>query len=85
MQQHASTYSVLTCTLDPWGWGVKGQSIFSECSHVAFQIRRERSIEYHASKYSVLTHTRDPCCGVKGPNILSESSPAAFQTKGNGA
>ena len=27
MQQHASTYSVLTGTLDPWG-GVKGQTLF---------------------------------------------------------
>ena len=47
MQQHASTYSVLTYTLDPWG-GVK-TFFFAESSHVAYQIRREWSIEHHAS------------------------------------
>ena len=37
MQAH--NYSVLTHTLDPWGW-VKGQNIFSsESSHVASQIK----------------------------------------------
>ena len=39
MQQDASTYSILTHTIDPWG-GVKGQNIFfSESSHVAYQIK----------------------------------------------
>ena len=38
MQQHTSTYSVLTHTLDPWG-GVKSQNIvFSDSSHVIYQI-----------------------------------------------
>ena len=38
MQQHASTYSVLTHILDPSG-EVKGQNIFfSESSHVGYQI-----------------------------------------------
>ena len=37
MQQHASTYSVLTHTLIP-GVGSKGQNIFPESSHVAYQI-----------------------------------------------
>ena len=35
IEHHASTYSVLTHTLDPWG-GVKCQNIFSESSHVAY-------------------------------------------------
>ena len=40
MQQHASTYSVLTHTLDPWGVGSKGQnSSFSEHGHVAYHIK----------------------------------------------
>ena len=59
MQQHASTYFVLTHTLDPWG-RVQGQNIFSlESSHVAYQIRREWCVEHHASTYSVLIHTRN--------------------------
>ena len=50
MQQHASTYSVLTHTLDPLG-GDNGQNIFfPESAHVAYKIRREWSIEYHASR-----------------------------------
>ena len=70
MQQHASTYAVLTHTLDPWG-GIKGQIIiFSESSRVVYQIRRERSIEHHASTYSVLTYTPQPFGGVKGQNIF---------------
>ena len=59
IQHHASTYSVLTHTLDPWG-RVKGQYIFfSESSHVAYQIRREWIIEHHAITYTVLTHTQN--------------------------
>ena len=39
MQQHASTYSVLTHTLDPWG-GVKGQNnFFSEVVMLHFRNR----------------------------------------------
>ena len=53
MQQHASTYSVLTHTLDRLV-GSKVKTIFvSESSHVAYQIRRGLSIEHHASTYSV--------------------------------
>ena len=38
MQQHTSTYSDLSHTLDPWG-GVKGQKLFfSESGHIAYHI-----------------------------------------------
>ena len=85
MQQHASTYSVLTHTLDPWGGFQRSKHFFSESSHVAYQIRREWSIEHHASTYSVITHPR-PLGGVTGQNnFFSESSHVAYQIKGNGA
>ena len=52
----------------PLGWGQRSKQFFSESSHVAYQIRREWSIEHHASTYSVLTHTLNPWGGVKGQN-----------------
>ena len=54
----------------PLGWGQRSKQCFSESSHVAYQIRRELSIEHHAITYSVLTHTLDPWGGVKGQNIF---------------
>ena len=53
----------------PLEWGQRSKLFFSESSHVAYQVRRERSIEHHASIYSVLTHPR-PLGGVKGKNIF---------------
>ena len=38
LEHHASTYSFLTYTIDSWD-GVKGHNIFSESSHVAYQIK----------------------------------------------
>ena len=76
-----STYSVLTHTFDPLG-GFKGQNFFfSESSHVAYQIRREWSIEHHASTYSVLTHTLNVWVEFKGKKN-SECGHVAYQIKG---
>ena len=61
IEHHASTYSVLTHTLDSWG-GVKKKS---ESNHVAYQIKGNGA-EHHASTYSVLTHTLNPWVGLKG-------------------
>ena len=44
--------------------------LFSENSHVAYQIRKEWSIEHHASTYSILTHPLHPWGGVKAQNIF---------------
>ena len=44
--------------------------LFSESSHVAYQIRKEWSIEHHASAYSILAHTLDPWGGVKAQSIF---------------
>ena len=52
----------------PLGWDQWSKHFFSECSNVAYQIRREWGIENHASKYSVHTHTLDPWGGAKGLN-----------------
>ena len=59
MQQHASTYSVTKTLIHPQPLGgVKGLYNFFfevESSHIAYQIRREWSIEqHHVSTYSVL-------------------------------
>ena len=64
----------------PLGWG---QNIFSEVSHVAYQIRREWSIEYHASTYVVPTHTpTSSTAGSKGQNsTFSEHGHVAYQIK----
>ena len=59
-----------------WG-GVKGQNIFSESSHVAYQIWKEWSIEHHASTTSVLTHTLNLWVGLKGKK--SECGHVAYQ------
>ena len=60
--------------------------LFSENSHVAYQIRKEWSIEHHASTYSIFTHTHSiPGVGSKLKTFFSESSHAVYQIKGNGA
>ena len=51
------------------GVGSNVKTFFSE-SNVAYQIKREWSIEHNASTYSVLTHILDPWVGVKGQNIF---------------
>ena len=72
-----------TSTAGIWS---KVQTFFYESSPVAYQIRREWSIEHNASTYFVLTHTLDPSNGVKGQNIIfSASSLVAYQIKCNGA
>ena len=83
MQQHATTYSVLTHILDPL-CGVKGQNIFfSESSHVAYQI--EGNGAYSIMRAHILSlHILNPWVGSKGQNIFSESSHVAYQIKGNG-
>ena len=46
--------------------GDKCQTFFFESSHIAYQIRREWSIQHRASIYSVLTHTLNIWVGLKG-------------------
>ena len=68
MQQHASTYSVLTLTLGPWGLGSKGQnSSFSEHGHVAYQIKGNHKCS-NMQGHILSLHTLDPWGGVKGQN-----------------
>ena len=43
MQQQASTYSVLTHTLDPWDGVKRSKHFFTGSSHVAYQIKRNET------------------------------------------
>ena len=78
MQQHASTYSVLTHTLDFWG-GVKRSKhfFFTESSHVAYQIKgngTQSTMQAHICASTPLTSG----VGSKGQNIcFTESSHVA--------
>ena len=87
MQQHASTYSVLTQTLDPWGVGSKGQnSSFSEHGHVAYQIKGNHKCSNMQGHILSLHTPSTPGVESKGQNnFFSESSHIAYQIKGNGA
>ena len=80
MQQHGTKYFARKPP-QPQSWGQKvkfnfsehgqrSKQFFRESSHVAYQIRREWSIEHRASTYFVLTHTFDPWGGLKGQNIF---------------
>ena len=69
MQQRASTYSVLTHTLDSWDES-KVKIYFSDSSQVALSNLWECSLEHHSSTYYVLTQTLDPCGGVKRSKLI---------------
>ena len=78
MQQHASTYSVLTHTLDPCG-GVKGQNCFSESSHVVYKIKWNRECSNMQAHILSLHTPSTPALGSKVK--FSESSPVAYQIR----
>ena len=50
----------------PLGWDQKVKSIFTENSHVAYQIKREWSIEYHAAHIMPLYTSSAPWVESKG-------------------
>ena len=56
----------------PWV-GSKLKTFFSDSSHVAYQVRRELSMEHHANTYHVLTHRLNPGVGSKVKPFFSES------------
>ena len=83
MEHDASTFLIITHTL---GFGQKVKTFFSEIFHIAYQIRREWSIEHHTSTYSALTSTLGHWGWVKRSiHYLSESSHIAYQIKENRA
>ena len=74
----------ITCTqiflsshtpIDPLG-GIKRSLIFSESSHVAYQIM---GMKHRAP--SALLHTIDPWAGSKGQKIISKGGHVAYQIK----
>ena len=83
MQQHASTYSVLTHTLDTCGV-VKGQSFLSESSYVAYQIKGNVAKSSMQAHILSLHTPSTPWWGQKVKNI-TESSHVAYHIKGSGA
>ena len=65
----------------PLGVGLKVKTFLSESSHVAYQIRREWSVE---QRHMLSLHTLSTP-GVGSKLFFSESSHVAYQIKGNGA
>ena len=80
---HASTSSVLTHTLKP-RVGSRVKKIFSESSHVAYQLNGNSATCKHI--FCSYTHTHDSWGEVNGSKhfFLNNNSHIAYQIKGNG-
>ena len=67
VEHHASTYSVLTDTLDPWGRAKRPKHYFLNVVMLNIKLNyRGRSSDQHISKNFDLTHTPDVWVGLKG-------------------
>ena len=86
MQQHASTYSILPHTLDPWG-GIKDQNILFSLKVVMLYIKLMRMWQRAPCKYifCLLTHPQSPVRVKRSKLFFAESSHDAYLIKGNGA
>ena len=64
----------------PPGWGQKGQNIFSESRHVAYQINGAKSTML---AHILFLHTFSTP-GVGSKRLFTENSHVTYQIKGNG-
>ena len=80
MQQHVSKYFAQGTPLTP-GVGSKGQTFFSESSHVVYHIKGNWAQSTMIANILSLHTPSTPGVGSKGPFFFSKSGNVAYQIK----